>query len=93
MRQSLDSQLESTRLSVDSKIASVLLELDRMHKLLQIRPTNSEFQQVCVCVRVCYVDVCVSGSEYECVLVCYMRVCVLVNMFLVIAPSFISPSN
>jgi hypothetical protein len=48
MRESLDSQLESTRLSVDSKMTSVFLELDRVHKLLQIRPTNSDFQQVCV---------------------------------------------
>jgi hypothetical protein len=46
MRESLDSQLESTRLSVDSKMTSVFLELDRVHKLLQIRPTNSDFQQV-----------------------------------------------
>jgi hypothetical protein len=50
MRESLDSQLESTRLGVDSKMTSVFLELDRVHKLLQIRPTNSDFQQVCVCV-------------------------------------------
>lgn len=46
MRTALDGQLNSTRLGLESKMNSVTFELDRLHKLLQIRPTTSEFQQV-----------------------------------------------
>ena len=46
MRAALDSQLISTRLSLESRLNSVSFELERMHKLLHIRPTTSEFQQV-----------------------------------------------
>ena len=46
MRAALDSQLSTTRLSLESRLNSVSFELERMHKLLHIRPTTSEFQQV-----------------------------------------------
>ena len=56
MRSALDSQLSTTRLSLESKMNSVSFELDRLHKLLHIRPTTSEFQQVRTYVQ-CYSDI------------------------------------
>lgn len=46
MKAALDSQLSTTRLALDSKMNSVSFEIERLHKLLNIRPTTSEFQQV-----------------------------------------------
>lgn len=42
----LNLQLSSTKLALESKVSSTSLELERLHKLLQIRPTTSELQQV-----------------------------------------------
>jgi hypothetical protein len=46
MKAALDSQLSTTKLALDSKMNSVSFEIERLHKLLNIRPTTSEFQQV-----------------------------------------------
>lgn len=42
----LDTQIGTTRLSLESKVSSISIELDRLHKLLQIRPTTSELQKI-----------------------------------------------
>lgn len=42
----VDGRTESLKLMFDAKISSSALELDRLHKLLYIRPTTSELQQV-----------------------------------------------
>jgi hypothetical protein len=42
----LNLQLSSSKLALESKVSSTSLELDRLHKLLQIRPTTSDLQQV-----------------------------------------------
>jgi hypothetical protein len=47
----VDGRTESLKLMFDSKISSSALELDRLHKLLYIRPTTSELQQVMMQVR------------------------------------------
>ncbi len=44
----LDLQVSNVKVSLESKVSSAALELDRLHKLLQIRPTTSELQQVVV---------------------------------------------
>lgn len=46
IRHELDSKLESAVLNYDSKLSTQNMEMDRLHKLLQIRPTTSELQQV-----------------------------------------------
>lgn len=46
LKENVDSHMNSTRVSLESKLSSTTLELDRVHKLLQIRPTTSELQQV-----------------------------------------------
>lgn len=51
LRFEVDSQISSARISLDSQIASMHLEVDRLHKLLQIRPTTSEMQQVSLSVH------------------------------------------
>lgn len=47
----VDERTEAMKLMFDSKISSSSLELDRLHKLLYIRPTTSELQQVMMHVR------------------------------------------
>lgn len=47
----VDDRTESMKLMFDAKISSSSLELDRLHKLLYIRPTTSELQQVMMQVR------------------------------------------
>lgn len=47
----VDSRTETLKLMFDAKISSSTLELDRLHKLLYIRPTTSELQQVMMQVR------------------------------------------
>ena len=46
LKENVDSHMNSTRVSLESKLSTTSLELDRVHKLLQIRPTTSELQQV-----------------------------------------------
>ena len=46
IRAALDSQMGSTRLSLESRLTAVSFEMERLHKLLNIRPTTSEFQHV-----------------------------------------------
>ena len=47
----VDGRTESLKLAFETKLASSALELDRLHKLLYIRPTTSELQQVMMTVR------------------------------------------
>lgn len=42
----LHSHSESTSLVMEAKVASMNAEIERLHKLLQIRPTTSEYQKV-----------------------------------------------
>ena len=42
----MDGAVETTKLSLEAKVTSISLELDRLNKLLQIRPTTSELQKV-----------------------------------------------
>lgn len=51
MRTELDNKVHAAELNFDSKLASFHLEMERLHKLLQIRPTTSEMQQVVVSVH------------------------------------------
>jgi len=51
IRKVVDNRTESMKLMFDAKISSSSLELDRLHKLLYIRPTTSELQQVMMQVR------------------------------------------
>lgn len=51
IRKIVDNRTESLKLTFDSKLSSSSLELDRIHKLLYIRPTTSELQQVVMQVR------------------------------------------
>ena len=46
IRAAMDSQMGSTRLSLESRLTAVSFEMERLHKLLNIRPTTSEFQHV-----------------------------------------------
>lgn len=46
VKQELDSQIGVTNMTMESKVGSISLEVDRLHKLLQIRPTTSELQKV-----------------------------------------------
>ena len=46
MKENVDGHMNSIRVSLESKLSTTTLELDRVHKLLQIRPTTSELQQV-----------------------------------------------
>lgn len=46
LRSEIEAQAGSTRLSLESKVATLTMELERVHKLLQIRPTTSELQRV-----------------------------------------------
>jgi hypothetical protein len=46
VRAALDSQMSTTRLSMESRMTALSFEIERMHKLLNIRPTTSEFQHV-----------------------------------------------
>jgi hypothetical protein len=46
MRKEMTQHVDTTASSFDYKMNAVSLELDRLHKLLQIRPTTSELQQV-----------------------------------------------
>eukprot|EP01041_Mallomonas_annulata_P002401 gene2401-4658_t len=50
LRAEIDAKTGATRLGIDSKVTSLSMELDRVHKLLQIRPTTSEFQKVMLAV-------------------------------------------
>ena len=72
MRAALDSQLSTTRLSLESRLNSVSFELERMHKLLHIRPTTSEFQQVSSFYPTFYLCLCLSFylSFYLCLYFC-----------------------
>ena len=51
VRSEIESQAGATRLTIESKVSSLSLELDRIHKLLQIRPTTSELQKVMLAVH------------------------------------------
>ena len=51
IRKIVDARTEGLKLMFDAKISSSALELDRLHKLLYIRPTTSELQQVMMQVR------------------------------------------
>lgn len=46
MKTELSSHVSSLKFSIETKVASLNGELERMHKLLEIRPTTSELQQV-----------------------------------------------
>ena len=46
IRAAMDSQMGSTRLGLESRLTAVSFEMERLHKLLNIRPTTSEFQHV-----------------------------------------------
>ena len=46
MREDVSHHIGASTLSLESKISTMTLELDRLHKLLAIRPTVSELQQV-----------------------------------------------
>lgn len=46
IKNELDTQVGTAKLTLESKVSSISLELDRLHKLLQIRPTTSELQKV-----------------------------------------------
>lgn len=50
MKKELETQSETFQLSLESKAAMTSAELERMHKLLSIRPTTSEFQKVMIVV-------------------------------------------
>lgn len=47
----LDLQISNVKLALESKVSAAALELDRLHKLLQIRPTQSELQGIVVSVH------------------------------------------
>ena len=51
VRGEIDSKVHAAELSFDAKLSAFTLEMDRVHKLLQIRPTTSEMQQVVVSVH------------------------------------------
>ena len=46
IRAAMDNQMGSTRLGLESRLTAVSFEMERLHKLLNIRPTTSEFQHV-----------------------------------------------
>lgn len=46
LRKEMTHHVTTSEAGFDSKINGIAMELDRMHKLLQIRPTTSELQQV-----------------------------------------------
>jgi hypothetical protein len=48
IQQEVNHKTLSLKLSFDSKLSAASLEIDRLHKLLSIRPTTSEFQTVFV---------------------------------------------
>ena len=51
MRSEIESHNGATRMAIDARVSSLSLELDRIHKLLQIRPTTSELQKVMLAVH------------------------------------------
>lgn len=51
IRHEIDMKNAGIKLSLESKISSMSLEMDRLYKLLQIRPTTSELQSVVVSVE------------------------------------------
>lgn len=51
LKENVDSHMNSTRVSLETKLSTTTLELERVHKLLQIRPTTSELQQVVLMVH------------------------------------------
>lgn len=44
----IDTDLSGVKLGLESKVTSLSMEVERLHKLLQIRPTNSDLQQLTV---------------------------------------------
>jgi len=46
MRGEIEAKINASQLSFDSKVNSFAFEVDRLQKLLTIRPTTSELQQV-----------------------------------------------
>ena len=46
IRAALDNQMSTTRLGLESRMTAASFEMERLHKLLNIRPTTSEFQHV-----------------------------------------------
>lgn len=46
LRKEVSHHITTSESNFESKVNSLSMELDRMHKLLQIRPTTSELQQV-----------------------------------------------
>jgi len=48
VRSEMDFQITAVKIAIEKKISATLLEMDRLFKLLQIRPTMSEMQMVVV---------------------------------------------
>lgn len=46
VRKEIDNKINTSEINLDGKFSSVNLQLDRLHKLLQIRPTTSEVQHI-----------------------------------------------
>jgi uncharacterized coiled-coil protein SlyX len=46
MRFEFDTQMKTTKAQMESQISSLLMEVERLHKLLEIRPTQADVQQV-----------------------------------------------
>lgn len=51
MRNEMEAKIEMAKINYESKLSTFSQEIDRLHKLLQIRPTTSELQQVLVSVH------------------------------------------
>lgn len=46
VRKEMENKVNSAEVNLEAKMSSFNLQIDRLHKLLQIRPTTSELQQV-----------------------------------------------
>lgn len=51
VRGEIEAAISGLHLQLDTKVSSAGLEMERLHKLLQIRPTNSDLQQVVLNIR------------------------------------------
>lgn len=51
MREEIDAKVASTKVMMEAKVITATNEIDRLHKLLQLRPTISDMQQIVVTIR------------------------------------------
>lgn len=51
VRKEIDNKINTSEINSDVKVSSFNLQIDRLHKLLQIRPTTSELQSIMLTVQ------------------------------------------